>query len=99
MPQSGALETIVSIIIEALEPLVGVAQASPPGSGVVTMGLDVGVDLSGVMDPATSATFATGISNAYDALLTLAQDPAGFADKIPQALQAISDFKTVIDVL
>src|SRR5438034_586257 len=99
MADPAALETIIGKITDALRPLVDAAQEDPGGSGIIALALELGVDLSGALTPAQAATFASAIKNAYDTILSVVDDPSGFADKIPQALQAIKDFKTVIDTL
>lgn len=99
MAEHGALEIAISELTYALAPLIGAAQEQPAGSGLVQLALEVGVDLGPAMTPAEAGAFANAAVGIYNDLLLLVDDPDGFVEHIPEALDHLIAFTSAIDDL
>jgi hypothetical protein len=99
MAEPGGLELLFGAVTEALAPLVEAANVTPPGSGVVSLARELGIDLSS-LDAATWQEFAQAICSAIDDLEVLVD---GSEDGSPLAIlggpEHIRRFVSAIEAL
>src|SRR5947207_9375996 len=98
MADKGALEVVLGELTTALAPIVIAAEGQPQPDGLIRLALEIGVDLS-MLSPAQGTAFATSVSGVYNDLTTLIENPDGFAEHIPEALDHIGSLATAIDGL
>ncbi|MFX0171307.1 MAG: DUF6603 domain-containing protein [Candidatus Hodarchaeota archaeon] len=66
---------IVQEITKALKPLVDAAKQTPPGSGIIDFVRNLGWDLDGYVQLSDLGNFASNVSNTWDALEGIIEDP------------------------
>ena len=94
MADKGALEVVLGELTTALAPIVIAAEGQPQPDGLIRLALEIGVDLS-MLSPAQGTAFATSVSGVYNDLTTLIENPDGFAEHIPEALDHIEKGTTL----
>lgn len=92
MAERGVLEIVLGELVEAMRPLVNAAEESPPGSGLVRLGREVGVDLSTALTSTQATAFKTAVTTAFAPMASITTDPVGFAAKVPDVVEDLADF-------
>lgn len=92
MSQEGPLELALHELARALQPLVDAAAENPPGTGIIRLSKEIGFDLTGVLDAGTASAFSTSISSVYGGIVSIVDDPSGFASKILSLVENIASF-------